>query len=126
MLNVSATTCTCRGYDPADPCGHGDVADGCPAHDPTIALCGSCEEFMPADGFVECESCGDEVCLCCAESGEQERETGWSADLCPSCADPDPRPTLRSRHTSLVGAADDSWRATDAGVAIVANAEDDA
>lgn len=34
MLNVSATTCTCRGYDPADPCGHGDVADGCPAHDP--------------------------------------------------------------------------------------------
>lgn len=25
--------CTCRGYDPADPCGHGDTSQGCPAHD---------------------------------------------------------------------------------------------
>lgn len=26
--------CTCRGYDPADPCGHGDTSEGCPRHDP--------------------------------------------------------------------------------------------
>lgn len=26
--------CLCRGNDPADPCHHGDTAEGCPRHDP--------------------------------------------------------------------------------------------
>lgn len=26
--------CFCRGYDPADPCMHGDTSEGCPRHDP--------------------------------------------------------------------------------------------
>lgn len=30
----AATKCTCQGYDPADPCGHGDTSEGCPTHDP--------------------------------------------------------------------------------------------
>lgn len=29
-------TCACRGYDPADPCGHGDTSEGCPVHDPQL------------------------------------------------------------------------------------------
>ena len=33
-IEVAGPPCTCRGYDPADPCGHGDVSEGCPRHDP--------------------------------------------------------------------------------------------
>lgn len=34
MQTLRATApCTCRGYDAADPCGHGDTSEGCPRHD---------------------------------------------------------------------------------------------
>jgi hypothetical protein len=29
--------CLCRGYDPADPCLHGNTSQGCPVHDPNYA-----------------------------------------------------------------------------------------
>jgi len=54
-------TCTCRGYDPADPCGHGDVADGCPACAPeTIDECLECSEPLGIDegGAEEVLYCG--------------------------------------------------------------------
>lgn len=28
--------CYCRGYDPADPCTHGDTSAACPRHDLTV------------------------------------------------------------------------------------------
>lgn len=43
------TECTCTGYDPADPCMHGDTSKDCPKHDPNYEPWDAedCDEYYP-------------------------------------------------------------------------------
>jgi len=67
MTNTrTAIPCTCRGYNPADPCGHGDTAEGCPKHDPNLPqfFCHEC-----AGQMRPCDTDGEEYqCLVCGET----------------------------------------------------------
>jgi hypothetical protein len=65
---MSATReCTCRGYDPVDPCGHGDTSEGCPRHDsnwepdeegPTCGICDAVGHGFPGGGPCPLEERG--------------------------------------------------------------------
>ena len=52
----NTAACICRGYDPADPCMHGDTSQGCPKHDP-LYVADDIDYFDDSHG-PECSECG--------------------------------------------------------------------
>lgn len=61
MTTTTAVPCKCSGPNPADPCGHSDTSEGCPAHAPeSIDECLECSEPLGIDegGAEEVLYCG--------------------------------------------------------------------
>lgn len=85
--------CTCTGYDPADPCRHGDTSAGCPRHDPQAGA-----DYLEELGELEPEAGIVPV----GDLEELEELEELPGPVCAWCGEPDPttRPRKAGRRLS--------------------------
>src|SRR5207237_446636 len=91
-MTTTTYPCTCRGYDPADPCGHGDTSEGCPRHDP-----GARDEWIAENRNASGEGAVDRVWSTLIAPAEDAAIVGLYANFLMNTTTPGWRPSDAAR-----------------------------